>query len=111
MFTLSFSQLGIGATEPKGALDVHSNATNTFAMIVTKVPDYSLVTSSDGTALINGSMVYDTTLEQLMFDREGSWITLGKNTPGDGAEGGVIPPPPLTGVQVGTDIDGEAEID
>jgi hypothetical protein len=110
MFTISltsFSQVGIGTTEPKGALDVHSNATNTLAMIVPRVPDYSLVTSSDGTAPINGSMVYDTTLEQLMFYIEGSWITLGKNTTGDGVEVGVIVPP-FAGEQVSVDIDGEA---
>jgi hypothetical protein len=51
-------------------------------------------------------MVYDTTLEQLMFYIEGSWITLGKNTAGDGAEVGLIVPP--FAVEVGDEIDGEA---
>jgi hypothetical protein len=112
-FAISFTshaQVGIGTTDPQGALDVHSNATNTLAMIVPRVPDHSLVTSSDGTAPINGSMVYDTTLGQLMFYIEDCWITLGKNTAGDGVEVGIIVPP-FAGEQVGVDIDGEAADD
>jgi uncharacterized protein (TIGR02145 family) len=86
---LAYSQVGIGTTDPKGALDVDSE---TLAFIVPRVADYKAVTDTDCTDPINGSLVYDTTLKQLMIYIDGSWLTMGKNTAGDAVELGVIVP-------------------
>tara|TARA_R100001369_G_C3309813_1_gene167128 strand:+ start:756 stop:1238 length:483 start_codon:yes stop_codon:yes gene_type:complete len=86
------TNVGIGATNPEGGLDMNTNAANTLAMKSPRVPDYNVVTSVSGSVPIDGSMVYETTLKQLMFHIDGSWISLGKNTAGDAVEVGVIGP-------------------
>ena len=99
VFLTSTAQVGINTTSPEGALDVNSNAANTLGMVIPRVPDYNAVTSVSGTTPVNGTIVYDTTLEQLMFYIDGSWISLGKNTAGDGAEVSVIVPPSFANSQ------------
>jgi hypothetical protein len=88
-----FAQVGIGTSNPKGALDVNSE---TLGLIIPRVPDFTLVTATDGTAPVNGTFVYDTNLKQLMIYIDGSWLTMGKNTAGDTVALGVIIPQPFS---------------
>jgi hypothetical protein len=71
-----YSQVGIGTDDPKGALDV---ASTNFGLIIPRVTDYKLVTTPDGDPPVDGTLVYDTTLNRFLIRIEGSWIYIGKN--------------------------------
>jgi hypothetical protein len=77
------AQVGVGTTNPKGALDVDST---TMGLVIPRVPDYTAVKTPDGNDPENGTLVYDTTLKQLMFYVDDTWLTLGKNAAGDGVD-------------------------
>ncbi|WP_445908786.1 FG-GAP repeat protein [Yeosuana sp.] len=93
---IASAQVGINTTDPQGALDIESNDDNTLGMIVPRVPDHNLVTSVSGGSPVNGTIVYNTTTNALMFYIDGSWLSLALNNTGDGAEIGYVPPPPPT---------------
>jgi len=79
----TYAQVGINTNTPKGALDINSTTTG---LVIPRVPDYTAVVTPDGSSLENGTIVYDTTLKQLMFYVDGSWLAMGKNVAGDGVD-------------------------
>lgn len=102
----SYTQVGIGTTDPKGALDVNSS---TQGLVIPRVSDYSLVTTPDGSPAVDGTLVYDTTLKQLVIRIDGSWVTIGKSLDGESVETNVVLPFSFDGQIVGQGILGQPD--
>ena len=65
------AQVGIGTTTPEGALDVvSSNA----GMVIPRVSDIDSVTTPDGNPPVDGTIVYDLSLERLCMRIAGFWV-------------------------------------
>jgi uncharacterized protein (TIGR02145 family) len=68
----TFAQVGIGTTDPKGALDVVS--TNSAVV-------FPRVAAADVTSPINGMIIYDTTINCFNFFENGAWTSCIDATP------------------------------
>lgn len=98
----SYSQVGIGTDAPKGALDVSS--TN-LGLVVPRVSSYADVTTPSGGSPVDGTMAYDTTLNQLILYIDGKWIAIGQNA--SGSSGAFSVPGSFTNTQIGNEIVGQ----
>jgi uncharacterized protein (TIGR02145 family) len=68
--TISFAQVGIGTTDPKGALDVVS--TNS-GLVLPRVANTSVVVNPNGGAIENGTMVFDVSEKCFKGYANGAW--------------------------------------
>lgn len=100
--SLGYSQVGIGTTNPQGALDINSS---NLGLILPRVSSYEDVTTPSGGSPVDGTMAYDTTLKRLILYIDGSWIAIGKNASGSG--GAFSVPGAFEGTQVGLAMLGE----
>jgi len=93
--TLAHSQVGIGTTDPKGALDVSSTTLGLVLPRVTRIED---VTNNNSGLAEDGTIVYDVSRNQTCFRISSTWICIANNasiavtTPVPGP-----PPPPSSG--------------
>jgi hypothetical protein len=92
--TFAFAQVGIGTTEPKGALDITST---TSGLVLPRVTDLSLVKNPNGGgAPVNGTMVYDVTANCTKTYENGAWSACLANANGfthylgEAFDGGII---------------------
>ena len=68
----SYAQVGIGTTNPQGALDV--NSTN-MGIVLPRVTSLETVTNADGSSpAVNGTMVYDVTRQKLCHRINNQWV-------------------------------------
>lgn len=76
------AQVGIGTTNPQGALDVVSSNLGFVAPRVTSIRD---VTDGNGNSAVDGTIVFDTSRQQTCFKIAGSWICIEKKSDGTGS--------------------------
>ena len=55
-FSSMFAQVGIGTTNPEGALDITS--TN-MGLVIPRVPSLEVLTDGNGNPPVNGTVIYD----------------------------------------------------
>jgi CO dehydrogenase/acetyl-CoA synthase epsilon subunit len=73
-------RVGIGSTTPQGQLDVKS--TN-LGLVVPRVSDIKLVTDGSGNLPVDGTIVYDSLREAMMFRIDGQWLSLSIDNEGN----------------------------
>jgi len=76
----TLGQVGIGTTNPEGALDIVSSSTG---LVVPRVTSIDTVTDGSGNAAVDGTIVYDLSKKKLCYRIDGSWICIGKDSSGN----------------------------
>ncbi|WP_178987323.1 FG-GAP repeat protein [Winogradskyella schleiferi] len=80
LFSYAISaQVGIGTTNPEGALDIVSSNSG---LVLPRVTNIENVTDTQGNPAINGTVVYDTSRDKICFRINGKWLCLGDNGTG-----------------------------
>lgn len=78
---VSYAQVGIGTTDPKGSLDVTS--INNTGLVLPRVTSIEDVTDGNGNAPVNGTMVYDLSRNTTCFYQNNSWICISEDGNGN----------------------------
>ena len=78
-----YAQVGIGTTDPKGALDIVT--TNDTGIVIPRVSSINSVTDGDGNPPVEGTMVFDISKNRLCIFAAGDWICLGLDDNGNPA--------------------------
>ena len=86
-----FSQVGIGTTNPQGALDVVS--TNDTGLVIPRVSSIENVTDGSGGNPVNGTLVYDLSRGTTCFYSNNRWLCVGTDSGGNPVLSDETPPP------------------
>ncbi|MEP2937050.1 MAG: hypothetical protein ABJM06_01580 [Gilvibacter sp.] len=86
-----FAQVGIGTTNPEGALDVVT--TNNTGFVMPRVTTVDAVTDGNGNPPVDGTMVFDTTLGMPCVYTNGKWACFGFDSSGAAVVYDGTPPP------------------
>ena len=78
-FSSMFAQVGIGTTNPEGALDITS--TN-MGLVIPRVPSLEAITDGNGNPPVNGTVIYDESRNKTCFKINGKWACTGFNSAG-----------------------------
>lgn len=78
---LSYSQIGINTSNPKGTLDVTS--INNTGLVIPRVTAVEDVTDGTGNPPENGTQVYDTSRNAMCFYQDNNWICMGSDSSGN----------------------------
>jgi hypothetical protein len=70
---LSFAQVGIGTTNPKGALDVSSS---TLGLVLPRIDNLETVTNNNSGLAEDGTIVYDVSRNKTCFRIASTWICI-----------------------------------
>lgn len=68
-----FSQVGIGNTNPKGALDLRGNITKDLGLVLPETSNVNNVKTPDGTAVLEGTVVWDNQEKCMKFKTPTAW--------------------------------------
>ncbi|MEP2937460.1 MAG: FG-GAP repeat protein [Gilvibacter sp.] len=77
---LSLAQVGIGTTNPEGALDITSS---NMGLVIPRVPNFEVVTDGAGNPAVNGTMVYDILRQSNCYKIAGNWVCTGFDESGN----------------------------
>lgn len=72
----SFAQVGIGTTNPQGALDISSS---TLGLVLPRVTQLESVTNNNAGLAEDGTVVYDVSRNKTCFRISSTWICLANN--------------------------------
>ena len=75
-----FGQVGIGTTNPEGALDV--TTTNDLGFVLPRVSSVANVTDGNGGSPVNGTMVFDISKAMPCVYTDGKWVCFGFDSGG-----------------------------
>lgn len=78
-FSSMFAQVGIGTTNPEGALDITS--TN-MGLVIPRVPSLEVLTDGNGNPPVNGTVIYDEFRNKTCFKINGKWACTGFDSTG-----------------------------
>ncbi|MBX2826933.1 MAG: FG-GAP repeat protein [Flavobacteriaceae bacterium] len=73
----SFAQVGIGTTNPQGALDITSS---NMGLVLPRVPSLESITDGQGNPPVDGTIVYDISREKTCQRIQGKWLCTGFET-------------------------------
>lgn len=76
----SFAQVGVNTTNPKTALHTVNKSGEELGLTVPTVTKVELSTSTDGTAIPNGTLVYDDSRDALCVKLKGGWNCIARIT-------------------------------
>ncbi|MCT2561920.1 hypothetical protein [Chryseobacterium herbae] len=68
-----FSQVGIGNTDPKGALDMRGTATTNLGLVLPQTSNVGNVTTPKGTPVLEGTLVWDNQDQCVKFKTASAW--------------------------------------
>lgn len=85
------AQVGIGTTDPQGALDVETS--NNLGFILPRVTSVENVTNTSGASPVDGTMVFDTSLGMPCVFTNGKWACFGFDSSGNPTVVDGTPPP------------------
>jgi hypothetical protein len=80
VFGVSISQVGIGTTDPKGALDITTS--NNLGVVLPRVSSIEAVTDGSSNPPVDGTMVYDTSRNSTCFYSQGKWDCIKRDASG-----------------------------
>jgi len=74
------AQVGFGTLNPKGMLEISSSDSG---MVIPRVTSINDVTDGNGNPAVDGTIVYDISLDKICFKTECCWISVGKDINGN----------------------------
>lgn len=68
-----FSQVGIGNTSPKGALDLRGTATQNMGLVLPETSNIANMKTPDGTPVLEGTLIWDNQEKCMKFSTSTAW--------------------------------------